>query len=70
MRLSRFFIDRPIFAAVVSLFITIVGSIAYVGLAVTQFPDIVPPTITVTTSYPGPNPRPLPTPSPPGTRRR
>ncbi len=55
MSLPRFFIDRPIFAAVVSLFITIVGSIAYLGLPVTQFPEIVPPTITVTTSYPGAN---------------
>jgi multidrug efflux pump subunit AcrB len=52
---TRFFIDRPIFAAVISLFITIVGSIAYLGLPVTQFPEIVPPTITVTTSYPGAN---------------
>lgn len=55
MRLSRFFIDRPIFAVVVSLFITIVGAIGYAGMAVTQFPEIVPPTITVTTSYPGAN---------------
>ena len=53
MRLSRFFIDRPIFAAVLSLFITIIGAIAYTGLAVTQFPDITPPTITVSASYPG-----------------
>ena len=55
MSLPRFFIDRPIFAAVISLFITIVGGIAYIGLPVTQFPEIVPPTITVTTSYPGAN---------------
>lgn len=53
MRFSHFFIARPIFAAVVSLFLTIVGSIAYLGLAVTQFPEIVPPTITVTATYPG-----------------
>ena len=53
MRLSRFFIDRPIFAAVLSLFVTIIGAIAYMGLAVTQFPEITPPTISVTANYPG-----------------
>jgi hydrophobe/amphiphile efflux-1 (HAE1) family protein len=53
MRFSHFFIVRPIFASVVSLFITIIGLIAYSGLGVTQFPDIVPPTVTVSTSYPG-----------------
>jgi hydrophobe/amphiphile efflux-1 (HAE1) family protein len=53
MRISRFFIDRPIFAAVVSLFITITGAIGYFGLGVTQLPEITPPTITVSTNYPG-----------------
>lgn len=53
MPISRFFIDRPIFAAVVSLFITIVGGIGYLALPVTQFPEISPPTITVSATYPG-----------------
>ncbi len=53
MRFSHFFIARPIFAAVASLFITILGAIAYFELPVTQFPEIVPPTITVTANYPG-----------------
>ena len=53
MRISQFFIVRPIFAAVVSLVITIIGAIGYWGLGVTQLPEIVPPTITVTASYPG-----------------
>ena len=53
MTISRFFIDRPIFAAVVALVITIIGAIGYTGLGVTQLPEIIPPTITVTTSYPG-----------------
>ncbi|MFD1612742.1 efflux RND transporter permease subunit [Sphingomonas tabacisoli] len=53
MRLSRFFITRPIFAAVIAVVITIVGAIAYLGLPVSQYPDIVPPTVTVTASYPG-----------------
>ena len=55
MRLPHFFIDRPIFASVISLIILIVGTIAYLTLPVAQFPEIVPPTISVTTSYPGAN---------------
>jgi multidrug efflux pump subunit AcrB len=55
MRLSHFFIDRPIFASVISLIILIIGTIAYLTLPVAQFPEIVPPTISVTTSYPGAN---------------
>ena len=53
MRLSRFFITRPIFAGVIAVIITIVGAIAYWGLPVAQYPDIVPPTVTVTANYPG-----------------
>ena len=53
MRLSRFFIDRPIFAAVIAVIITIVGALAYAGLPVSQYPDVVPPTVTVSASYPG-----------------
>ena len=53
MRMSHFFIARPIFAVVLSLFITIIGAIAYNGLAVTQFPEIVPPTVTINATNPG-----------------
>jgi HAE1 family hydrophobic/amphiphilic exporter-1 len=53
MRLSHFFIDRPIFASVIALFITIGGAVAYFTLPVAQYPEIVPPTIQVTTTYPG-----------------
>ncbi|TMJ72773.1 MAG: efflux RND transporter permease subunit, partial [Alphaproteobacteria bacterium] len=53
MRISRFFIERPIFAAVVSLVVTIIGAIGYLGLGITQLPEIIPPTITVSTSFPG-----------------
>ena len=53
MRLSRFFIDRPIFASVISIVIMIVGAIAYIALPVAQFPEIVPPTVAITTNYPG-----------------
>jgi hydrophobe/amphiphile efflux-1 (HAE1) family protein len=53
MRLSRIFIDRPIFAAVIAIVITLVGAISYLTLPVAQYPDVVPPTITVSASYPG-----------------
>jgi len=53
MRLSRFFIDRPIFAAVVAIMITLIGAISYFFLPVSQYPEVVPPTVTVTAVYPG-----------------
>jgi hydrophobe/amphiphile efflux-1 (HAE1) family protein len=53
MRISQFFIVRPIFAAVVSVVISIIGAIGYWGLGVTQLPEITPPTITITANYPG-----------------
>src|SRR6478735_8739044 len=53
MRLSRFFITRPIFAAVIAVTITIIGAIAWFALPVSQYPDVVPPTVTVTAAYPG-----------------
>ena len=56
MDLSRIFIDRPIFAAVLSLFILIAGLIAIPNLPVSEYPDVVPPSIQVTANYPGANP--------------
>jgi multidrug efflux pump len=53
MGISHFFIDRPIFAAVVAIFITLIGGGAYFTLPVAQYPEIAPPTVAVTTSYPG-----------------
>jgi hydrophobe/amphiphile efflux-1 (HAE1) family protein len=53
MNISRFFIDRPIFAAVLSVFITIVGIVAYPLLPLSQYPEIAPPTITVNATFPG-----------------
>jgi HAE1 family hydrophobic/amphiphilic exporter-1 len=53
MKLSHFFIDHPIFAMVVSLFITIIGGVAYIALPIAQYPEIAPPTIQITTQYPG-----------------
>jgi len=53
MRLSRFFITRPIFAAVIAIIITIIGAIAYLTLPVSQYPEVVPPTVTVAAVHPG-----------------
>jgi multidrug efflux pump len=51
--LSRFFIDRPIFAAVLSIFIVLAGLAAMRTLPVAQYPEIAPPVVTVTATYPG-----------------
>jgi multidrug efflux pump subunit AcrB len=53
MRFPHFFIDRPIFAAVLSILIVIIGAIAYPTLPVGQYPEIAPPTVTVIAAYPG-----------------
>ncbi len=53
MRFSHFFIDRPIFASVLSVIIVIVGFIAQRGLPVAEYPDIAPPTVNITATYPG-----------------
>src|SRR5438552_17093442 len=52
---SRFFIDRPIFATVLSVVITLVGGIALVSLPIAQYPLITPPGVVVSISYPGAN---------------
>jgi hydrophobe/amphiphile efflux-1 (HAE1) family protein len=53
MRISHFFIDRPIFAAVVSIVFIIVGGVAFFRLPIAQYPEIAPPIITVSGQYPG-----------------
>src|SRR3954463_345501 len=53
MRLSHFFIDRPIFASVLSIILTLVGAISFRALAITEFPDIAPPTVEVIATYAG-----------------
>lgn len=59
MNFSRFFVDRPIFAGVLSIVITLLGSLAYFGLPIAQYPEVVPPTVVVTASYPGADARTL-----------
>jgi len=51
--ISRFFIDRPIFAAVLSIIIVIAGLVSIKALPISQYPDIAPPAVTITASYPG-----------------
>lgn len=53
---SDFFIDRPIFSTVLSLVVLLLGGIGFFGLPITQYPDIVPPTIAIETAYPGASP--------------
>jgi hydrophobe/amphiphile efflux-1 (HAE1) family protein len=53
MRISHFFIDRPIFAAVVSIVFVIIGGVAFFRLPIAQYPEIAPPIINVTGQYPG-----------------
>src|SRR5271154_2263115 len=53
MRISHFFIDRPIFAAVVSIIFVILGSVSFSRLPVSQYPEIAPPVINVSGQYPG-----------------
>jgi hydrophobe/amphiphile efflux-1 (HAE1) family protein len=53
MRISQFFIDRPIFAAVISVVFVILGAVSYGNLPIAQYPEIAPPTVNVTGQYPG-----------------
>ena len=53
--ISKFFIERPIFAAVISIIITLVGAVAVSTLPVAQYPEVTPPTVQVTALYPGAN---------------
>jgi hydrophobe/amphiphile efflux-1 (HAE1) family protein len=57
MRFSRFFIDRPIFAAVLSIVIFLAGGIAIFALPISEYPEVVPPSVVVRAVYPGANPR-------------
>lgn len=54
--ISHFFIDRPAFAMVISIVITIIGIVGYFRLPVAQYPEVVPPSVIVRTSYPGASP--------------
>ena len=57
MNFSRFFIDRPVFAGVLSALVFSAGAIALVQLPVSEYPDVVPPSVVVRATYPGANPK-------------
>ena len=57
MRLAQFFIHRPIFAAVLSLLITLAGALSLIALPISEYPSVVPPTVVVRGTYPGANPK-------------
>src|SRR5438552_15589185 len=52
---TRFFIDRPIFATVLSIIVTLAGGVALTALPVAQYPEITPPAVEVSAAYPGAN---------------
>ncbi|HWK53266.1 MAG TPA: efflux RND transporter permease subunit, partial [Hyphomicrobiales bacterium] len=56
MNISRFFVDRPIFAGVISLLIFIAGAIAMMTLPISEYPEVAPPSVVVNAAYPGANP--------------
>jgi multidrug efflux pump len=57
MKIAQFFVDRPILAGVLSILILISGSIALFKLPISEYPEVVPPTVVVRASYPGANPK-------------
>lgn len=57
LHISDFFVDRPIFAGVLSLFIFIAGSISMFVLPISEYPELVPPSVVVNAQYPGANPK-------------
>src|SRR3981081_356112 len=57
MKLSQFFISRPLFAGVLSALIFLAGLIALPLLPISEYPEVVPPTVVVKATYPGANPK-------------
>src|SRR6202046_3728552 len=57
MNISSFFIERPIFASVLVVLITVAGLLSIPSLPISEYPEIVPPTVVVSGQYPGPSPK-------------
>ncbi len=57
MNISKFFIDRPIFAGVLSVLIFVAGLIALRSMPIAEYPEVAPPQVVVTANYPGANPK-------------
>src|SRR4249920_136061 len=51
--ISKFFIERPVLSNVIAILMIVIGAVSLYSLAVAQYPDVVPPTVQVTTRYPG-----------------
>jgi multidrug efflux pump len=57
LNFSKFFVDRPVFAAVLSIVIFLAGAIAMGKLPISEYPEVVPPTVVVRATFPGASPR-------------
>ena len=57
MNISKFFIDRPIFAGVLSILVLLGGLLAMFQLPISEYPEVVPPSVVVRAQYPGANPK-------------
>src|SRR2546422_8399315 len=57
MKIARFFVDRPIFAGVLSIVIFVIGAISAFQLPISEYPEVVPPTVVVRAQYPGASPQ-------------
>ncbi|MBV8625321.1 MAG: efflux RND transporter permease subunit, partial [Herbaspirillum sp.] len=57
MNISKFFIDRPIFAGVLSVLLLLGGVLAMLQLPISEYPEVVPPSVVVRAQYPGANPK-------------
>ena len=57
MNFSRFFVDKPIFAAVLSVLVFVAGLIAIFALPISEYPNVQPPSVVVRAQYPGANPK-------------
>lgn len=56
MNISRFFVDRPVFAGVLSILIVVAGLLGMRALPISEYPEVVPPSVVVRATYPGANP--------------
>lgn len=57
MNISRFFVDRPIFAGVISVMIFLAGLLSMFQLPISEYPEVVPPSVVVSAQFPGANPK-------------
>jgi multidrug efflux pump len=68
--MAKFFIDRPIFAWVIALFIMVMGAVSITQLPIAQYPPVAPPSIVISAAYPGASARPWKTACCPSSSRK